>query len=312
MTQVRANWPPNNNFNAELPPELPSPRIDEGFFNGQTIEGQVAIAGTTSHYILEIPKEPIDSTVNVLIYGFAGSEPAYRGLARALTDEGLINMRCRLSRQQKLSVAMHPKHLFNPTALTSKIVHGAIGNLSEHGLSNKVNIVGHSMGGLIGTEFALHKPQFVNQLTLLSSAGLIEQSPRTLAPGVPKLIGRLISELAIYKEFKPTTQDAIDCLKHIAINPLLTISEAIKVGNCDIRPYIRDLHPEVKLAILQPTEDELFDFKSVVSASAGLTDNFRGIEGVGHGAPITRPSLIAKAYAELIKDKLPINLVSVA
>lgn len=279
------------------------PLINEGVFCSQTIEGEVPIAGSTSQYILEIPDKPIDETVNVIIYGFAGSEPAYKGLAKAMAEEqGLITLRCKLSRNQKISASLHPSHLFRPTALSSKLVRGAISALPSHGLDQKVNIFGHSMGGYIGSQLAEHKPHLVNRLTLFSSAGLIDHSPRTLAPGTPKLLGRLAVDLLKTGEFDPTPKEALYCLKHLVANPILTIGEMIIAGNCDIRDIINNLDSSVKLAIMQPREDELFDVNQVSAEVAHTTDNFRVVEGVGHASPVTHPSLIAQEYATLITD----------
>lgn len=285
-------------------PELDShPLLEEGVFNSQTIEGEVSIAGTDSQYILEVPDNPIDDKVNVIVYGFAGSEPAYRGLAKAMTEQqGLITLRCKLSRTQKLNATLHPSHLFNPMALSSKIVRGAISALPEHGFDERVNLFGHSMGGYIGTHLAHHKPHLVDHLTLFSSAGLIDHSPRTLAPGVPKLLGRLATDLIKLDEFKPSPKDALHCLKHVIRNPILTIGEMMTVGSCDIRNIISQLDPSVKLAILQARDDELFDIKEVVSQVANSTDNFRVIDDVGHASPITHPSLVAREYADLLRE----------
>ena len=290
-------------------PELDlHPLLQEGVFSSQTIEGEVPIAGTDSRYILEIPDNPVDDTVNVIVYGFAGSEPAYRGLAKAMAEQqGLITLRCKLSRTQKIGASLHPSHLFNPMALSSKIVRGAIGALPDHGLDEKVNLFGHSMGGYIGTHIAHHKPHLVERLTLFSSAGLIEHSPRTLAPGVPKLLGRLASDILELDEFKPSPGDALHCLKHIVRNPILTLGEMIIVGKCDIRNIISQLDPSVKLAILQARNDELFDLKEVVSQVANSTDNFRVVDDVGHASPITHPSLIAREYADLLRESSDIT-----
>ncbi len=285
-------------------PELDShPLLEEGVFSSQTIEGEVSIAGTDSQYILEVPDNPIDDTVNVIVYGFAGSEPAYRGLAKAMTEQqGLITLRCKLSRTQKKGASLHPSHLFNPMALSSKIVRGAISALPEHGFDERVNLFGHSMGGYIGTHLAHHKPHLVDRLTLFSSAGLIDHSPRTLAPGVPKLLGRLATDLIKLDEFKPSPKDALHCLKHVIRNPILTIGEMMTVGSCDIRNIISQLDPSVKLAILQARDDELFDIKEVTSQVANSTDNFRVVNNVGHASPITHPSLVAREYADLLRE----------
>ncbi len=290
-------------YNLSSQEEASRPLLKEGFFCTQTIEDEVPIAGSTSQYILEIPEKPINDTVNVIIYGFAGSEPAYRGLARAMSaEQGLITLRCKLSRTQKFEAMMHPSHLFKPTALSSKLVKGAISALPNHGLDSRVNLFGHSMGGFIGTQLANHKPHLIKQLTLFSSAGLVDHSPRTLAPGAPKLVGRLAIDLLKRHEFRPSPIDSLNCLKHIASNPMLTIGEMLVASSCDIRQLIRQLDPNVKVAIMQPRNDELFNINQVSAEMAGATDNFRVIDRVGHASPITHPSFIAQEYARLITD----------
>lgn len=303
---------PNHEQTSQLE-HLEHPPSCEGVFSYQTIEGEVPIAGTNSKFILEIPDDPISDEVNVLVYGFAGSEPAYRGLAKAMaSNHGLISLRCDLSRSQSIAAALHPQHLLHASAITSKQIRGAIGELPKYDLNDRVNLFTHSMGGWIGTEFALHKPEYVNQLTLFASAGLTDHSPRSLALGVPQIMGHAMLDLCRRNEFKPSLNDGLNCLKHIIKNPLLSAREAYEVAHCDIRSKINELVlKDIKLAFIQPTDDEFFDADKVLTETNGSMDNFRVIEA-NHLAPIMRPTMVASEYAKLLQDMSPKTTKKVA
>jgi pimeloyl-ACP methyl ester carboxylesterase len=292
----------------DILPELEvAPKFDDDQFLDnphESVIGTAEIAGTTVEYLLEVPENPVSETVNVLVYGFAGSEPAYRGLAHAISDDGYITLRCRLPRNQSLPATMHPKHLFKPTAISSKSVLGAIKKLPEHGLPKKANLFGHSLGGWVATELAIHKPDVVDNLVLLSSAGLIEHSPSYFVPKLPRFIGKTAIDIIKQKPFSTSLTDVKDALGHIMINPVLTAREAIAVAHCDIRKRLDLLNPNVHLAILQLEEDEFFDSVEVASEVAGKTDNFRIIPDLGHSAPVTHPKETAQAYIKLLKDKV--------
>lgn len=264
--------------------------------------GEVSVAGTSSTFCLEVPDNPVSETVNVIVYGFAGCDAAYQGLANAMTHEqGLITLTCRLSRFQHPSAALHPSHLTKPTALTSKIVRASIGALPDYGLSDKVNLFGHSMGGWIGAELAEHKPHIVDNLVLFGSAGLIDHSPLTLAPGIPKLLGRIAFDLVTRRPDAVQPKHALDTVKHVLRNPLLTVGEAMAVSMCDIRQILQSIDGPT-VAILHPSDDEFFDSNKVVDAASSITPFVRLLGGLGHGAPITHPSEVAESYANILDD----------
>jgi pimeloyl-ACP methyl ester carboxylesterase len=273
--------------------------------------GEVSVAGATAGFQLDIPDDPVDLTVNVIIYGFAGCDAAYRGLAQAMSQEqGLITLSCHLARLQHPRAALHPVHLKNPTALSSKIIRASIGKLPEYGLSDKVNLFGHSMGGWIGSELAAHKPQLVDKLVLFGSAGLIEHSPLSLAPGIPRLVGRIAFDLATKRPDAIQPRHAIDTLRHVLSNPLLTSGEALTVSRCDIRDTLRAISgPEV--AVLHPTDDEFFDSATVEAEAVKITPHVKLLDGLGHGAPITHPSEVAAAYAEMLSSMRKASLATV-
>lgn len=276
-----------------------SPDIDDLSWI-DSFSGEIAVAGTSSTFSLDIPQNPVDKTVNVVIYGFAGCDAAYRGLAKAMTQEqGLITMTCQLSRFQHPKAALHPSHLTKPTALTSKIVRASIGALPNYGLSDRVNLFGHSMGGWIGAELAAHKPHIVDNLVLFGSAGLIDHSPLTLAPGIPKLLGRIAFDLATRRPDAIQPRHAVDTLKHIVSNPVLTVGEAMAVSKCNIRETLQSIDGPT-VAVLHPTDDEFFDAGKVAAATASITPHVTLLDGLGHGAPITHPSEVAQAYANML------------
>jgi pimeloyl-ACP methyl ester carboxylesterase len=285
--ETRAAGSRSANFDPEPPP-------------AGTYQGEIAVAGTTSAFTVEVPENPVDQTVNVIIYGFAGCDAVYRGLAKAMTHEqNLITMTCHLARFQHPKAALHPSHLTKPTALTSKIVRASIGALPDLGLSDHVNLFGHSMGGWIGTELAVHKPHLVDKLTLFGSAGLIDHSPLNLAPAIPKLLGRIAYDLSSRRPDAVRPVNAYETLKHVASNPLLTISEALTVSVCDVRETLQSIDGPA-LAILHPTDDEFFDSQKVSAEAAKITPYVKLLEGLGHGVPITHPSEVAEAYADML------------
>lgn len=272
----------------------------EGAFDFHTETGEISTAGATCSYRLDIPDEPIDETVNVIIYGFAGSDAAYRGLATAMTaEQGLPTLSLRLSRFQHPKAAFSFKHLREPIALTSKLVHGAIKQLPVHGFEDRVNLFGHSMGGWIGTELAAHKPDRVKTLTLVGSAGLIDHDVISLAPRMPRLVGRIALDLIRRRPEAVSPQNACDSLRHIIANPFLTTGEMVTVAHCDIREQLRN-GIEPRLVVIHPENDELFDAQTVGTSAKEFTNEVYLLDGLGHAAPITHPSDVASSYASVL------------
>lgn len=282
-------------------PEMSTRPESEGAFEFYTIHGPASAAGAKCTYQLDVPYEPLDDNVNVIIYGFAGSDAAYRGLAKALTTEqGLPTLSLQLSRFQHPRAALSRKHLMQPTALTSKLVHAAIGKLPTHDMPEKVNLFGHSMGGWIGTELAVHKPHLVNTLTLVGSAGLTEHNILTLGPRFPRLVGQIALDLVKERPNALSLRNLYDSGRHIASNPMLTLGEMITVANCNIRDRLEGgIVPNI--VVLHPERDELFDADAVRGQVDGLVDCHFTMPGLGHGAPITHPSETAAHYAAALR-----------
>lgn len=86
----------------------------------------------------------------------------------------------------------------------------------------KAHIVGHSLGGAIGTRLALRQPAAVNRLVLVSSGGLGKEGTMILRIASLPLLGELLT--------RPSLSGAASSAKILVHNPAVMTDDLIELG----------------------------------------------------------------------------------
>ena len=110
------------------------------------------------------PKTPNGHAV-VLLHGKNFNGAYWRSTIKSLSEEGYRVIVPDQIGFGKSSKPAHYQYSFQQLAVNTK-------NLLEHLKIKKASILGHSMGGMLATRFALMYPQFTQQLILLNPIGL--------------------------------------------------------------------------------------------------------------------------------------------
>jgi pimeloyl-ACP methyl ester carboxylesterase len=150
-----------------------------------TVETEYAIEhnGVKGRMFIASPEDSAlshDKHANINVSGYMGFPDVYRKYGHALTaithaptaviDLPLTHGGLRRARD------LHPAHIFNPFRLQGQMIGAASKKLRElrPNAPDTHNIIGHSKGGGVATEFAAEKPDHVNTLVLNKSVGVID------------------------------------------------------------------------------------------------------------------------------------------
>ncbi len=263
-----------------------------------TYRDRVHAAGTVVRCTIDVPDVITDDTPCLIIPGFGGSEPAYAKLRGEIALSGRVAATYRPPRTRGLSFAPDG----SPERLQSKAAYAVTKRLHELYPDTQVDLVTHSMGGWLGAGIALHKPDKIRSLTLISSAGLTEHNLLKLTPGAINMSKNLLLGMRNGLPFEITPDTVIEALSHFVRNPVRTSGEALAVGTCNIRDTIPALGKlGVRVAILQLEHDELFKESVVAEIAKDLTQHYGIIPGLGHAGPITHPTEVAAATVAFLE-----------
>jgi pimeloyl-ACP methyl ester carboxylesterase len=154
-------------------------------------------------------------------------------------------------------------------------------------------VVGHSLGGAVAMDMAVHNPEKVARLLLLDSCpvdGL--KTPKIFHPIIKKyltdrtllakslksIMGRRGSDDALVDRF---TDEAYK------MNPESFIGHAVSLGKVTFRNQAKNYSGPVRFVC--GTEDPLIKEKHAKKTAAAFGGDYRMIEGIGHCLPIEDP-----------------------
>lgn len=160
-------------------------------------------------YVYDGPRNATDSDTDdaptfVLVHGLPGSARDFRWLAPVLASHGARVVRIEMPAFGETPLATEPDA---SVEARGRFVVDAIGALElDRSLSRKPCLVGHSMGGVVGTMAAILAPDLFSGLALVSSPGLRvhrgfrEARPRT----VEAILSLPFAERALRKPLRRT------------------------------------------------------------------------------------------------------------
>ncbi|KAK9380049.1 3-oxoadipate enol-lactone hydrolase [Kockiozyma suomiensis] len=182
-----------------------------------------------------------------------------------------------------------------------------IANLLDHLSISAVVVVGHSLGGLLATLFAIHRQDLVAGLVLL---GPVHPSP-TLAAAFATRIKTIqdagFSLEAIYDTVpKAATGSRASSLVHGFIRELISRQDPRGyISTCSViaeapSPDFSLLKDKKPAIVLVGSEDKTAPFEGCVEIIAkGLDAEVRRLDGVGHWHALEDPDIVADAIRDV-------------
>lgn len=270
--------------------------------------GFAKIAGAETKFTNERPHQLIDETPILLVPGFHGIKPGYKKLRGAIVETGRDATTYEPRLMQDLLTSMDPRRLIYPEKLTSKCAYAVMRALHQMYGHEKFDLAGHSMGGPIASDIALHKPEMVRSLILLGSAGLEDHNLISMAQRVSRFITKELIPAA------PQLRNDFDhrivgyVIRHSLGNPLLTAREMFDVCGRDIRSNIVKHGTDgIATFVFQFEDDSLFITERVWEQSGHLPDHFEIIQGSNHLAPQLQPDRIGHLIVQKHADNYGSN-----
>lgn len=232
-------------------------------FKSIIYQGTAETSNTLIKYTYEKPVECIDSTPAIIVPGFAGIKPAYRGLRNSLVAHGKTAVTFQPPRVQGLFDSIQPKHLLHPERLlaqsTLAVARDIINRFGAEDDFYQIDAIGHSMGGPAAINAALHKPEQFHSVTAMASAGLDGHNTFKLIKRLPRALIDEVIPTAIHFQKQDDPSILRGLLHYTCRNPWRTLSEGLAVGNCDIRDKIKRVGKlGIKTVALQFKNDKFF------------------------------------------------------
>ena len=116
--------------------------------------------------------DPCENPIVVLRGGFSTTKENYAGLSHEVAALGYTAINCGALRNLPLRKALHPTHAAHPLRRQSQAIWGVVRELPSLGFERTPDLVGHSMGGWIVLDAALHHPDNVGTVVMFEAAAL--------------------------------------------------------------------------------------------------------------------------------------------
>lgn len=263
-------------------------------------QGLVKIGGATVKYTYERQLDSEENIPLIITPGYGGIKPAYRDLRAALVTHGKPAVTFRPPRTQRSGGFFNLKHLRHPERLLAQSTAAVAKDVVErYGLVesfDKVDAVGHSMGGPAVVNAAHKKPELFRSITAVASAGLDGHNLFVLAQRMPKILSDEMVPAIRDMRARSDRKSLNDIIHYMGSNPLRTIAEGLAVGNGDIRQKVVDVGKlGVKTAALQFPSDRFFHIDKVRDSSSQLFDYYSEFTDTkaNHIWPQIQPSPVA-------------------
>ena len=272
-------------------------------------QGLVNIGGAAIRYTYERPEDITDPDPIVITPGYGGIKPAYRELRNSLSVHGRPAVTFRPPRTQTMSASFDPIHLLHPDRLLAQATYAVSKDIIQrYGLIDdfeKVDAVGHSMGGPAVVSAALHKPEYFHTVTAMAAAGLDGHTLLDMVKRAPSVVrAEIIPAISDIRQ-RSDVRSLKDIIHYMARNPWRTLAEGLTVGSGDIREKVAILGSlGVKSAALQFADDRFFPVEGVREKSAHLFDAFYEFPDplANHVWPQLEPETVAHELVNITAD----------
>lgn len=195
--------------------------------------------------------------------------------------------------------------MFNPGLGRAKDIHAVMKKVHDTYGYDKFDIVAHSLDGVAAKILAEHEGEAVRSLTLMASAGLIEDD--TMVDMMSRLKGAALHEMGNFFKHPAIYQKvALDSLSQFCRNPARGVVEAMYAGNIDIRDGVRELGSQgLRISCVQFARDSIFEVERVNQSTQDVPFAVRTIhemQHAGHNAPSLYPRQVAEHIVKHILD----------
>ncbi len=205
------------------------------------------------------------------------------------------------------------KHVLHPENSLKEASIGVVDDIYEKYGHSRVHLLGHSMGGPAAVSTALERPNHIESVTLMASAGIENLTPIDMSSRMPGYLGQEACEfITKVQDWEKIGSIALAVAMYGCINPWRTISESMAVTTSDIKNHVRRLAQlNIPVSILQFQNDKLIDTKRTRQAAASLPNAWY-LEypdpNAGHNEFLKQPRKVARTLIDLIAKMTPIEL----
>ena len=222
-------------------------------------------------------REPV-----VFLLGFSEDPKTHEKLLKAVYDEGYIVFCLKTYPRQTLSTKEngHPPGLAQNIGVASALIHEARSfdpdNPDEKtDPQGKVNLMGRSMGGVIGAFTASQEPENIHNLFLIDTKLTPPEHPLNLAFNFT-ISGTKAFEQTIFHPLqnKHVPRVAEKLATYILSHPKMTIDEISAIANADMRPLLPKLRQQgIGVHGIHGTSDQVFPIDNI-SIDQACFDSF--------------------------------------
>lgn len=288
--------------NESLPPTCPAPvaltlvpEIQTELFVSQLP------SGGSERWEMAYPADtdPRENPLVVLKGGFSTRLENYSGLNIALARLGYTAVNCDALRDLPLKKAVHPSHSIHPLRRQSQAVWGVMKELKDRDFAAKPNLVGHSMGGFVMLDAAVHHPNDTSALVLFESAAFGHKRGEICRQFAAGLVADAIPQAFLaYRRGEASNQFA-SIVKHIGRHGLQIAHEGIEIMGTDARElaseYVASGH---NIKFILGSKDRIIGSRHQDAAIA--LDPGTIIIEAGHTAPQFHPDISARAIHQAL------------
>jgi pimeloyl-ACP methyl ester carboxylesterase len=168
-------------------------------------------------------------------------------------------------------------------------------------------VVGHSLGGHVALDLALHAPERVRALVLSGSSGLLEKSFTRAVPRRPsaEFVPERMTE--VFHDSAMVTAERVDAVRDLVSRRGYTL-RAIQVSRSARRYNLEDRLREIRCPTLLVwgTEDRITPRSVAIRFLGGIPSaTLRLVPECGHAPMLERPDIFARAVEEFLDSLAP-------
>lgn len=267
------------------------------------------IGGMEVRSVMYRPKDTSDikDSVPLLVCpGYFGNLKDYIDFCQAVASLGKPALTPQLPRLKDLPHTFDPEDIADPQKLPSQAAWGTVAGFSESEDKtevsfDKIDLKGHSRGGITASLFSKRHPDLVETLNLDSSAGLEDHDLKLLASRLGSFAkndlvpGMLNGELSRMLNIK----GILNTLGYIALNPPRTLMEAVDIAQSDTRAVLRDVRDHgIPIGFNLYEHDDLISAEKTIEHSGDLADllSIHDDKNLRHLAMQRHPKAMAAYY----------------
>lgn len=266
---------------------------------------KVKMGGTVVRMTYQEPRSHEDKTPVIFVAGLCGVEQVYRALANHVRMLGRTAVTYKSPRDTVKFSPDRLLHILHPASLQEEGLGAVVRSIERVTGHKKVDLVCHSYGTPIGTEFAVHNPQKVRSLLSIGGAGTTgENSAWSMAlKGLGVLSKEIIPNYKSLVQNGNGYQIALETGLHIASNLPLVISESYYAATADLGNDFSMLHDSgVPLGMIAYERDGFFLPKDIVENTAQYFNYFKVVPNAIHLHPQLEPVTHALDVVHALRD----------